>query len=559
MESGGVYRRTYTLRGKEAREIDNSRLSFGHRTKKQQSIGLLDLPFEVIEIIVANLQPVDISNLSITSKIFHHLIFPPKDQRPSVRAWRNVSLTPTNHYANNTRILNNPFILQNIRTLILDGCPSISVDWLMSNLLNAESKIGKAHRIQLLSWRDLPFKVKVNEFPVRLYEGREKLPPTLQGMYLFSDTTVKGTEVPGAHVFVSGRCERTLRADRKRRDIMERWEGVLDSLKDRLVFDTEVCRGKRHHINDSPLDGAAAKAPQVATIRLTSTCAGCGACPSVEDWCTDSPILFPPVPIHSWGIAAATSSKHMKTAQGLTRPTLRCGECMDDCYCRGCKKWWCNSCSIIPPTAMAELATEENAAETSALVPVSIVSLDCYECGKLCADCRGPTSKKCQLCSGLYCVEHNEGSNEVHCEWCVSAARSGRSRANTIPTQSNVANPTKRITEVDLVLQNAAVLSDPANTASASSRSPHLYAAPQPIVTLSSLRSPITSGWGAQKAKMANNPNVKAPLPAVPAAAGMRFRTMMAGGSSVGGTAGSGSGGTGAGKVLAGRAGGLVR
>lgn len=407
----------------------------------------LTLSLVVLEYILPYLPPQTILSLALTSKALHHLVFPPaaaanSKRRHTLRPWRYLNLgesyttpvpvkkpsqssfnlplspppspPPTASFAyiqQPESIIYKPHILENVRTLILDGLPSVDAK-LVGDILASGSGVAPLHRIQILSIRGCP---KLQDETLAKTVLREKcFPQDLKGIYYFSDPELDFVSPPagGADIFVSAKMGRMLNSAR-RRSVNQNdggwWAVTLKLLQGQVAFDVEMCRGQAHFQYQDELGQWEERDPRVATMRLTEGCAGCGAWADSENHVEKRgsgygdgdamEVLFPPAPVHNSSVASAASDKHLRRGEG--RVTLRCTECLDKRYCRGCGKWWCTPCSenvVLPQCEQQPSPT------LGALERRQVVSRDCYECGYLCGDCTSMSARVCVNCTGCYCV-----------------------------------------------------------------------------------------------------------------------------------------------------------
>ncbi|KAK4099419.1 hypothetical protein N658DRAFT_498342 [Parathielavia hyrcaniae] len=246
--------------------------------------------------------------------------------------------------------------------------------------------------------------------------------------------------------------------------ISPEWASTLVACSGIISFDSVLCTGPRHFnspawgtVNIEALDAAAfSTAPSVPHFGVATHslggCASCGSAP--EGWTVwgeetvacrrDSdgrrtsessmadlarfPLLAPP-PMHSASLHVAMCPAGQTVRSRLPFiPTVkqqkarlipRCFDCIRDRYCGRCHQWWCESCYIGPrassPGAYAGLPTGPDSAQRT--------KKSCWECGLNCEDCIEDTQRTCQRCGGGYCLIHNEGSNEVACDWCAGRSR----------------------------------------------------------------------------------------------------------------------------------------
>lgn len=586
---------TYIRTAADAAEEHHTRASF------------LDLPLEVLEHILPNLPPQAILSLALVSKYFHHLLFPPpasSGTKHTLRPWRYLNLgeaytaplsvkkvqtpsllppspppspPPTSIPAfvlNPETILQKSHILFSIRTLILDGLPSVTAPFLEALFESGYNtgSVNPSHRIQILSIRACP---KLEDMALAKSVLRtKKFPSSLSGIYYFSDPEMDfvSPSAGGADVFVTQKMGRTLNSAKRRSSDPAQggwWVETMKLLRGKVAFDAEVCRGKAHFQYDSETGEWMERDPIVASMRLTKGCAGCGAHPESEDYHhhvgqtrgSGCEVVFPPAPIYTSSLVDAKSDKHLRGGRG--RVTLRCTECLGKRYCRGCGKWWCTPCAERP---LEPQNTEHQSLTAGALVRRQVVTRDCFECGYLCGECTSLSAKECVNCRGCYCVLHDEQAGSQHCDWCIlsvshrrrgSISRVASGRRSSISITSGWCSTTTLPTvatppsdEIDAALSSIAVFTDPQATYSISSStstsppaSPYLDPIPQPVILLSS-RLPPPAGVPpySTKPRQKSFSGVPDHVPGPPAspilramsgkgevhrAAGMRLRTMM--------------------------------
>ena len=434
---------------------------------------MCSLPNTVIEYILPHLPPQTILALSLVSKAFYSLIFHSAG-RHSLRTWRYLNLSepyttpllaskktqqplpgfppsPPPSPPPNTSykfiqipesILLKPYVFENVRTLILDGLPSVDTLF-VENLLGSGTRRISLHRIEILSIRNCP-KLDDKLLATTILNQPHLPLKTLKGIYYFSDPEIDFFPPArgGAENFVSTKTARMLNtATRRSTHVGGWWAMVIAMLKGKVAFDIETCKGVAH-FQPNPLSGELEEGcPRVATMRLTKGCGGCGVHPEVEDHVAalKGDVLFPPVPIHTSNLASAKCTSHL-VGRGGPRVTLRCTECLDKRYCRRCGKWWCQPCANRHGGAYEEQGAQ-SVPSAGALSRTQIVSLDCFECGALCSECTSLSSRVCVNCKGCYCaiqyvplhvyrywcgadgdlpgVSSNEGSNPHYCEWCI--------------------------------------------------------------------------------------------------------------------------------------------
>ncbi|KAJ5696382.1 hypothetical protein N7536_006794 [Penicillium majusculum] len=225
----------------------------------------------------------------------------------------------------------------------------------------------------------------------------------------------------------------------------EGWAQVLKKCEGVIAFDAALCRGPRHDPNlysSATEEGTPAEVPllgpAVATVALGPR--GCDGCHSSPEgpaiWSQSPDIQFPmlsPPPLHSSSVAAA---KRPELIPG-EHPVLiaRCTDCLTNCWCHRCNKWFCGNCLPNPQPVRVSLSPHQTAVHASAAELQERerlergVSKDCWECGPTCASCKLECQHTCQGCQGDYCIQHNEGCSKTLCDWCNTSAR-GRMRGD---------------------------------------------------------------------------------------------------------------------------------
>ncbi|KAI3201413.1 hypothetical protein DTO003C3_5985 [Penicillium roqueforti] len=225
----------------------------------------------------------------------------------------------------------------------------------------------------------------------------------------------------------------------------EGWAQVLKKCEGIIAFDAALCRGPRHDLNlySSTTEAGTPAAvpllgPAVATVALGPRgCDGCHSSPEGPSIWSQSPdIQFPllgPPPLHSSSVAMA---KRPELIPG-EHPVLiaRCTDCLTNCWCHRCNKWFCENCLPNPQRVRVSLSPHQTAVHASAAELQERerlergVSKDCWECGPTCASCKLECQHTCQGCQGDYCIQHNEGCSKTLCDWCNTSAR-GRMRGD---------------------------------------------------------------------------------------------------------------------------------
>ena len=156
----------------------------------------------------------------------------------------------------------------------------------------------------------------------------------------------------------------------------EGWAQVLKKCEGIIAFDAALCRGPRHDLNlySSTTEAGTPAAvpllgPAVATVALGPRgCDGCHSSPEGPSIWSQSPdIQFPmlsPPPLHSSSVAVA---KRPEVIPG-EHPVLiaRCTDCLTNCWCHRCNKWFCENCLPNPQRVRVSLSPHQTAVHASA-------------------------------------------------------------------------------------------------------------------------------------------------------------------------------------------------
>jgi len=493
---------TYNRTAADAAEEQSTRASFldlpleGELCQRHTAFDLQSPNVHaVLEYILPNLPPQTVLSLALVSKSFHHLLFPPaasSSTKHTLRPWRYLNLgesytaplpvkevsqtlsllpspppspppSPTLTFGIHPEtILQKPYILSNVRTLILDGLPSVTAPFLEALFKSGDhpGNANPSHKIQILSIRACP---RLEDMALATSVLRmQEFPSSLRGIYYFSDPDMDFVtpSTGGTDVFITAKMERTLNSAKRRGEfpaLWGWWVATMEFLRGKVAFDAEVCRGKAHFLEAG---GWTRRDMVVTSMRLTKGCAGCGAHPKSEDyhhhieqtWGSgygdgDScEVVFPPAPIYSSSLASAKSDMHLRRGGG--RVALRCTECLGKRYCRGCGKWWCTPCTERP--MQQPQSNEQPLAATRALQRRQVVTKDCFECGFLCGECTSLSTRRCANCRGCYCIlqyvppapanspgqaltgSRSEQADSQHCEWCISSTSHRRGSVSAV-------------------------------------------------------------------------------------------------------------------------------
>ncbi|KAE8384632.1 hypothetical protein BDV23DRAFT_31506 [Aspergillus alliaceus] len=360
-------------------------------------------------------------------------------------------------------------ILQDVRTLILDGLP-VPADLVAELIDQFNINILSIRECRQLNERKL---MQVLQHAVR--PSRPKGTPRVKGIYYFTPVSQPRTiryrdwwssrcahpsfnnalvtekELPpsvDAHDSLLHRQNAWYRPSGKLipRSIEEGWAQTIQKCEGIISFDAVLCRGPRHNVNLHTLSGhyqdrrqpeGQLLGPAIATVALgPSGCDGCHTSPEGPAVWGQSPneqfpLLTPP-PLHSSCIAAAKRPELIPNVHPIL--VARCAECLNDRWCHRCNKWFCANCLPSPERERTNLSPHQTAVRGprnnqdigSSHARRRLghgVSRDCWECGPTCASCKTECQRTCQNCRGEYCVDHNEGCSPTMCDWCNTSAR----------------------------------------------------------------------------------------------------------------------------------------
>ncbi|KAE8349808.1 hypothetical protein BDV28DRAFT_54004 [Aspergillus coremiiformis] len=362
-------------------------------------------------------------------------------------------------------------ILQDVRTLVLDGLP-------VPAALVRELLLTDRFNVNLLSIRECCHLnerelMQVLQHAVR--PSRPKGTPRVKGIYYFTPVSQPRPMVRSRYRdWWSSRCDRPTvndilitkeepppsdesplycqnawyRPSGKLipRSIEEGWAQTIQKCESIISFDAILCRGPRHnvdlytssgHSQDGRRPEGQMLMPAIATVALgPNGCDGCHTSPEGPAIWGQSPNgqfpLLTPLPLHLSSIALAKRPSLFPDAQPIL--VARCAECLNDRWCYRCNKWFCENCLPSPDRARTNLSPHQTAIrgprssrdigfshEQRRLGPG--VSRDCWECGPTCAACKSECQRTCQNCQGEYCVDHNEGCSPTMCDWCNTSTR----------------------------------------------------------------------------------------------------------------------------------------
>lgn len=232
-----------------------------------------------------------------------------------------------------TTLLSKPFVLRDVKTLVLDGLP-VTAD-LLRGLLTAPE-----YRIQLLSIRECS---QINERELMVLfkfitSPKREHGPTLKGCYYFGNM-----DAPGGNMDAPGGILPSLSKARdpgaKGRFLGDKinadWVDVVRQCQGLIAFDTRLCHGPRHEEGNANYAQS-----QLANVRLSACCAGCGSAAEARGSQDAPSVVAAPVPITTSDLRVAC-----RTACRQQDDVLWCESCVKDRWCESCDKWWCETCT----------------------------------------------------------------------------------------------------------------------------------------------------------------------------------------------------------------------
>ncbi|PWW73567.1 hypothetical protein C7212DRAFT_299838 [Tuber magnatum] len=271
--------------------------------------------------------------------------------------YRHIDLSPEKKRFQDVEKLVSPTILSATRTLVLD--------FTLVAVAQLESIVHSSN-ITLLSIRGCK---GIDERTLMAHFSPERS-TKLKGVYYFTDPA------PTTSRFVRKSATK----------FPNEWALVISNRRD-VCFDTRLCRGSKHQI-----DEVGSTEPRISEIKLEGGCSGCGIYPTSKGLPN---VLVAPAPLHSSTIRVACRGADGKPIADA----LRCEMCVRERWCEGCGKWWCESCAADKKR----------------------VTRPCLECGFQCGECIAAATLFCQSCKSGYCTTHNEGADDVKCEWCKAS------------------------------------------------------------------------------------------------------------------------------------------
>ncbi|EGE05169.1 hypothetical protein TEQG_04187 [Trichophyton equinum CBS 127.97] len=320
--------------------------------------------------------------------------------------------------------LNRRSVLQDVRTLILDGLPVTAE--LVSDIL-----LTDRFRISLLSIRGC------------LYLDDHKLRQAIE--YAAEEPGNRSGVLanrPGC-LSLGSEWYRQSGQVLKLPSVQNGWAHTLQLCQGVISFDAPLCRGARHDPNlylmnnnnneshqqyhqatnsqfqhpqgDIALSVTAAASgpllpPAIATVSLgPAGCDGCRTSPEGPLVWQQSPeqhfpLLTPP-PLHSYKTAVAKAPALRLDESPVL--IAQCEECLRGRRCHRCNRWMCAAC--LPDTTKPWPPKHQNR---------PFMRRDCWECGPTCLSCMMEVLRSCDACGGEYCIDHNDGCSPTKCDWC---------------------------------------------------------------------------------------------------------------------------------------------
>ena len=296
--------------------------------------------------------------------------------------WRaermDESLTEDDFYSGPLRgifsDLGNRSILQDVRTLILDGL-SVPADLVSDIILNDRFNVSI---LSIRGCHNLNERKLMQTLTYAVRPGRAKGTPKLKGLYHFTpNENASRNSSHSSRTRSSGKAadqdltnEWYQPSGKVLKGSYAGWGQILQLCQGIISFDAVLCRGPRHNVdlysseNEGKQPASAFLQPSLATIALGPK--GCDTCHSTPEgpaiWGQSPeehfPLLSPP-PIHSSRIVSARSPvSHLDERPALM---LSCTECLTDRCCQRCSKWWCSTCLPYPQRAMNQVSRHQTA------------------------------------------------------------------------------------------------------------------------------------------------------------------------------------------------------
>ena len=286
-------------------------------------------------------------------------------------------------------------ILQDVRTLVLDGLP-VPAD------LVADIVLTDRFNVNILSIRDCRHLNERKLMQILQYAVRPTRPqgtPRVKGIYHFTpvdhpnrapvrpryrDWWNSRSQTPSSTPpsTVEELASETTQLQQQndwylpsgqilKQSIDEEWAKTIKKCEGIIAFDAVLCRGPRHNIdllssanqNGPPPEGRLL-GPALATVALgPQGCDGCHTSPEGPAIWGQSDLehfpLLSPIPHHSSSLTAAKRPVQCPGEQPIL--IARCTECLTNRWCHRCNKWFCSSCLPEPVRITTNLSPHQTA------------------------------------------------------------------------------------------------------------------------------------------------------------------------------------------------------
>ena len=286
-------------------------------------------------------------------------------------------------------------ILQDVRTLVLDGLP-VPAD------LVADIVLTDRFNVNILSIRDCRHLNERKLMQILQYAVRPTRPqgtPRVKGIYHFTpmdhpnrapvrpqyrdwwnsrSQTPSSTPPSTVEEPVSETTQPQQQNDWYlpsgqilKQSIDEEWAKTIKKCEGIIAFDAVLCRGPRHNIDlfssanqNGPSPEGRLLGPALATVALgPQGCDGCHTSPEGPAiWGQSNLEHFPllaPIPHHSSSLTAAKRPVPCSGEQPIL--IARCAECLTNRWCHRCNKWFCSSCLPEPVRITTNLSPHQTA------------------------------------------------------------------------------------------------------------------------------------------------------------------------------------------------------
>ena len=282
-------------------------------------------------------------------------------------------------------------ILQDVRTLVLDGLP-VPAD------LVSEIVLTDRFNVSILSIRECLHLNERKLMQVLQHAARPTRPkgtPKVKGVYYFTPAKTEPMSRSGYRDWWSSRCIGQTGSGQAtpvpelqdpsqfqnawyrpsgrllKRAIEDGWAQVIQKCQGIIAFDAVLCRGPRHNADLYSLGSQGMLPPEgrllgptIATVALGPQ--GCDGChtspegPAIWGQSPDEhfPLLAPP-PLHSSSQAIAKRPALFPDEHPVL--IARCADCLTHRWCHRCNKWFCNNCLPHPEQAGVRLSPHQTA------------------------------------------------------------------------------------------------------------------------------------------------------------------------------------------------------